>query len=333
MLLTTSEELAQFVKLDAGDFPDVLPPEIERLENVLLRPLLGAPLLDWLQAQYDAGIEADSLAARLLRVVQAPLARLGVAGVVVELQMTVSNTGIQILSTTTHKTAFQWQTKALEKTLTRKGYLDLTHLLYWLEQSRAGSPELEAWAAGPGQTLRRQLIVSVEEFNRFENISGSWPVFEALKPLMRRQELFILAPQLGDEFLQELRNQVRTRTLSEENEELLETYVRPALASLTLARAVPELGLRLTGDGIELMVARLDDSNEKEADAGLDQLLTARAFEAQRAADILLEKMRAFLNCTASETRYATYFASSTYKPATPPIPLNTAESRVYRAC
>jgi hypothetical protein len=331
MLLTKEEELARYVRLDANDFPDVLPPEIERLEQQLLRPVLGPELLTWLQEQYDAGVDEGSVAAQLLRVVQAPLARLGVAGVVVELQMTVSSTGIQIMSTGTQKTAFQWQTKALEKTLARKGYLDLVLLLRWLETNRDASAELQAWAAGPGQLLRRQLIVSPDEFSYFENIGDSWPVFEALKPLMRRQELFILEPQLGAEFLAELRDQVRTRALTPDNEVLMQTYVRPALASLTLARAVPELGLRLTGDGIELMVARIDDSNEKEADAGLDQLLQARAFEAQRAADILLEKMRAYLARTASATRYATYFAFKA--PAAAVEPLNTAENRIYRVC
>ncbi|GAA3954033.1 DUF6712 family protein [Hymenobacter algoricola] len=329
MLLTTDQELARYVRLDSNDFPDVLPPEIERLEQQLLQPVLGTVLLTWLQAQYDAGVAAGSVAAQLLGVVQAPLARLAVAGVAVELQMTISSTGIQIVSTATHKTAFQWQTKALEKTLLRKGHLDMVELLRWLEANRDASDELRAWAAGPGQDYRQQLLVSAEEFSYFENISNSWPVFEALKPLMRRQELFILESQLGPEFLQELRDQVRTRALSVENEALMQLYVRPALASLTLARAVPELGLRLTGDGIELMVARIDDSNEKEADAGLDQLLAARAHEAQRAADIMLEKMRAYLARTASATKYATYFAS---KPPTPEaIPLNTVESRVYR--
>ncbi|MBO0360736.1 hypothetical protein J0X19_22435, partial [Hymenobacter sp. BT186] len=95
---------------------------------------------------------------------------------------------------------------------------------------------------------------------------------------------------------------------------------------------VPELGLRLTGDGIELMISRVDADNSKEADAGLDQLLQARAFDSQRTADILLEKMRLFLNRTASATRYATYFTTGPYRaPSTPVVPLNTAESRVYR--
>ncbi|MBC6698876.1 DUF6712 family protein [Hymenobacter puniceus] len=337
-LLKTCDELRRYVSVQTNDVPEPVRREEERLRGALLLPVLGADLLHWLDAQYEAGLlpEHDAPAAELLRLVQAPLARLSLAGALDELQVSIDETGVHIQTTGTHKTAFQWQINSLAKTLSRKGYADMVVLLRWLEANHATTTELplQDWAAGPSRNRRRQLLTSPDEFSRFENIQDSWPVFEALRPLLVRQELFVLEPQLGYDFLSELREQVRTRTVTPENEELLEQFVRPALASSTLARAVPELGLRLTGDGIELMVARVDDSNAKEADAGLDQLLQARAFEAQRAADILLEKMRGFLNQRASATRYATYFTLGPYRaPATPVTPLNTAESRVYRFC
>ncbi|WP_400194052.1 DUF6712 family protein [Hymenobacter sp. B81] len=334
MLLTKSAELKRYVRLNTSDveLPEVVELEVSRLQEQLLRPLLGEGLIFWLEGEYQAGPAADSLAGQLLARVQAVLARLGLAGSLHELQVSVSNTGLQIVSTETHKTAFQHQVVALRDTLERKGWLDMNALLGWLEEHRADSAELVAWAAGPGQLQRRQLLTSAEEFSRFENIQDSWPVFQALRPLIGRQELFVLEPQLGYAFLQELRTQVRTRALTPENEQLLEQFIRPALASLALARAVPELGLRLTGNGIELAIARVDDSNSKEADAGLDQLLQARAYECQRAADILLERMRKHLNAAASAERYPTYFAGPAYvSPSTPKVPLNTAESRIYR--
>jgi hypothetical protein len=333
-LLKTSNELARFVRVDFTQVPKPVHHEEERLRELLLLPLLGAPLLHWLDAQYEAGVTADddSLAGELVHKVQGALARLSIAGSLQELQVSLDDTGVHITTTTTTKTAFQWQTTGLDRALMRKGYLALNTLLHWLEANREKSDELKAWAAGPGQHHRRQLLVSATEFSRFENIQDSWEVFEALRPLLRTQELFILEPQLGYDFLSELREQVRTRSLTAENEQLLEDFIRPALAACTLAKAIPELGLRLTGDGIELRVARIDTDNSKEADAGLDSLLQARGFNSQRTADILLEKMRSFLNRSASATRYATYFTTGPYRaPSTPAPVLNTAESRLYR--
>ena len=334
-LLNSADELRRYVTIETAVVPEPVQLEEERLRIHLILPLLGATLLHWLEAQYEAGTRATDLgvAGELLARVQAPLGRLAVAGTLDELQVTVGKTGIHIVSTETQKTAFQWQITALRRTLSRKGYQDMNALLSWLEENRTSSPELEAWAAGPGQLYRRQLLVSAEEFSRYQNIQDSWPVFEALTAIIRTQELFILEPQLGYDYLSELREQVRTRTVSAENEELLEQFIRPALAACTLARAVPELGLRLSGDGIELAVARIDTDNSKEADAGLDQLLRDRAFEAQWTADVLLEKMRKFLNQRASATRFATYFRFGPYRdPGVVAAPLNTPESKVYRA-
>lgn len=333
-LLNTADELRRYVTVDTTTVPEPVQREEERLRTHLLLPVLGADLLHWLDDQYTAGTSAtdDSVAGRLLARVQPALARLAVAGSLDELQVSIDQTGIHIVSTATQKTAFGWQIAALRQTLTRKGYQDLNALLAWLETNRAASPELLAWAAGAGQLYRRQLLVSAEQFSQYQNISASWPVFQTLVPLLRTQELFVLEPQLGYDFLSELRDQVRTRTVTVENRDLLEQFIEPALAACTLARAVPELGLRLTGDGIELAVARIDTDNSKEADAGLDQLLKSRAYEAQRTADILLEKMRRFLNERASLTRYATYFTLGPYRaPNAPVAPLNSAESKIFR--
>ncbi|MBO0360680.1 hypothetical protein J0X19_22155, partial [Hymenobacter sp. BT186] len=265
-LLRTPDELRRYVTIDVNDVPEAVYREEERLRGALLLPVLGAELLHWLDEQYAGGLTAadDTPAGELLRRVQAPLARLSVGGCLDELQISISNTGIHIMAgTTSHKTAFQWQISSLSKTLLRKGYSDMVVLLRWLEEHHpdAEAGPLQQWATGAGQHHRRQLLTSADEFSRFENIGASWPVFEALKPLISRQELFVLEPQLGYDFLQELREQVRTRTVTAENEELLALFIRPALASSTLARAVPELGLRLTGDGIELMISRVDADN------------------------------------------------------------------------
>jgi hypothetical protein len=137
---------------------------------------------------------------------------------------------------------------------------------------------------------------------------------------------------LGPEFLQELRDQVKARSVSSENQNLLRTYVYPALASLTIGHCTAEMGLKLTGDGIELMVARLDDSNAKEADAGLDQLLANKTSEALLAGARWLRQLTDYLDRTASATRFATYFHSPAYT-APVPAPSRDYTTKTYRAC
>ncbi|WP_201979353.1 DUF6712 family protein [Hymenobacter rubidus] len=335
-LLNTPAELKQYVSLDVSQVPPALALALREVENTTLALMLGKDLRAWLQAQYDApdfSPTADSLAAELLRRVQRPIARLGVAAGLAEHQVSIDNTGIHILTTETSKTAFQWQTNQLRTQLEQRGQGDLDALVQWLEENRDASDELRAWAASEaGQRHRRELFTSTADFQQYENISAARPVFLALGPVRRRLEAFELARVLGPDLLQELREQVRARNLSLDNQHLLRTYVLPALASLTVGHAIVELGLKLTGDGIELMVARLDDSNSKEADAGLDQLMAKRSLEALATGARYLRQLTRYLDRTASATRFAPYFHSAAYTAPAPPA-ARALTAKTFRFC
>jgi len=336
-LLKSIDELKGYVAVAMQQLAPAIALELAEAEASVISPLLGPDLLAWLQAQYDAaGFDRTgaSLAAQLLRVVQAPLARLAVVNGVVTHQLSLDATGVHIMSTDTSKTAFQWQVNQYQALLQRRGLAGLDALVQWLETHADASPELRAWAASPaGQAHRRELFVHTLDFQLYENISSSRAVFEALGPVRRRLEGFELGPVLGPDFLQELREQVRTRSLTSENENLLRTYVYPALASLTIGHAVPELGLALNGDGIDLTIARQDESNSKEADAGLDQLLQSKANQALLDGARYLRQLTSYLDRTASATRLATYFNSDAYTaPALAPV-INTATSKIFKFC
>lgn len=341
MLLKT---LAEFQGYVAVDFNIVtgLPPsfvlELAETEASLIAPLLGEPLYTWLQAAYDApGFDAtaNTVAAGLLRAVQAPLARLAASSGITTHQVSIDGTGVHIVSTDKIKTAFQWQSRELQALHRRRGYAGLDALVHWLEEHRDSTPELQAWAASPaGRRHRRELFTSAGDFQEYENIGASWLVFEALRPVRRRLEAFELRTVLGTAFLQELRDQVETRTLTSENENLLRAWVYPALASLTIANAVPALALRLTPDGIDLAIQRPDDANSKEADAGLSELLYQKAQVARAVGERYLRQLSEHLDEAASATRFATYYGSPAYTPPNQPaVAVNSLTTKVWKFC
>ena len=337
-LLNTIDELKSYVAVAQKEIAPAIALELAEAEAGVIAPLLGPQLLDWLQAQVDApdfDRVGASLAARLLRAVQAPLARLAIVNGVVTHQLSLDNTGVHIMSTETSKTAFQWQTNQYMTLLQRRGLTNLDALVQWLEDHADDSPELRAWAASPaGQRHRQELFTRTADFQKYENISSSRAVFEALGPVRRRLERFELGPVLGEEFLAELRDQVRTRTLTSENENLLRAYVYPALASLTIGRAVPELGLALTGEGIDLSIARVGDSYRQDGQVGLDQLLQRKASQALLDGARYLRQLTSFLDRSASATRFTTYFSSPTYTAPNQPAPVvNTPASKTYKLC
>lgn len=337
-LLKTLAELKLYVSLDTKEIPPSIALALLDVEVSVLSPLLGTSLLRWLQAAYDAPgfdpADPDSLAAELLRLVQAPLARLGTSAGLAGHQVSLDNTGVHIMTTETSKTAFQWQVDRLQANLERRGQADLDLLMQWLEDNYQSSTQLQAWATSvAGQRHRRELFTATADFQEYENISAARPVFLALQPVRRRLESFELGPVLGADFLQELRQQVLTRTLTSENKNLLRSYVYPALAALTIGHAVPELGLRLNGGGIDLTIARFDDGNAKEADAGLDQLLQNKVTDALMNGARYLRQLTSYLDRMATATRFATYFASSAYTAPAPAVLLNQPTSKTYKFC
>ncbi|TPG71985.1 DUF6712 family protein [Hymenobacter nivis] len=337
-LLKTIDELRRYVAIDASDIPPAIALAIIEAEADCLSPLLGSALQDWLQVAYDAPTfdpDAPTPAAQLLRRVQGALGRLGTGVGLTGHQVSIDATGVHIIVGDTMKTAFQWQVVQRQQQLLRQGQRGLDEVVQWLEDHREDSAELRDWAISPaGRRHRRELFTCTADFQEYENISNSRLVFGALGPVRRRLEAFELGPVLGPDFLAELRDQVRARSLTSDNENLLRTYVYPALASLTIGHAVPELGLALNGDGIDLTIARVDDSNSKEADAGLDQLLSTKANEALMAGARYLRNLTSYLDRTASATRFATYFNSSAYtNPNTPVLERNRPDSPTYKFC
>ena len=80
-------------------------------------------------------------------------------------------------------------------------------------------------------------------------------------------------------------------------------------------------------------MARIDDSNSKEADAGLDQLLQQKMNQALATGDRYLRRLTDYLDRQASATRFATYYNSPTYTaPAAAPV-RNTPTSKTYKFC
>jgi hypothetical protein len=335
MLLKTIFEFKRYVAIDTLGIPPSIELELANTESAIIRPLLGGPLIAWLQQAYDQAdfnLDGTDLAAQLVRAVQAPLARLAAATGITVHQASLDETGVHIMSTDTSKTAFQWQSNALQELHLRRGYNGLDELVEWLEENADASDELRTWAASPaGQRHRRELFTCTAEFQECENISNSRQVFQALSQVRRKLEAFEIGRVLGADYLFELREQVRTRTLTSENQMVLNTYVYPALAALTIAHAIPALGLSLNGDGIDLTIARIDDSNSKEADAGLDALLQQKASFALMDGERFLRRLTDHLDRSASETRYPTYFASSAYTAPAPAPIVNQAESRIFK--
>jgi hypothetical protein len=335
-LIRTMEQFTDHVKVNYGTDLANFEPDLRVAERQRVRPVLGPALFNELSALSDdelAAVLADPADVRggLLRLVHEATANLAALEYLTLNQVQISSGGVHIFSDAAKKTAFQWQINDLKGYFRRKGYNALEEVLTYLE---AHVDAFAAWASSPAATQARALfIASASEFSRHYDIADSRLTYVALLPTMRKVERFQLEAVLGSEYFAELKAQLLTGTLTADNEYVLTEYLRPALAHLVVAKAVPEVGLTFNGAALELNIYRFDDANQKEADASLDSLIQLKVSQASADAQVYLTKLRRHLNRWASGIRFATYFSSSAYTDPTAPRPAvsNAVDSPTYR--
>jgi hypothetical protein len=336
--IRTIEQFCAHVRVNvSGTSLESILPDLRLVETQQLRPLLGWAFYNDLQALSDADVEellapaSTDVRSELLRLVQLAAANLALVEYMPLLQVFISDAGVSLQG---GKTAFQWQINDLKASFRRKGYNALEEVLEYLD-AHLDAPEFAAWGASTAAFATHQyFLATAREFSEHYAINNSRLTYLALLPTLRKIERFDLAPVLGPAFYAELKEQLRARALTPENAQLLDLYLRPALAHLVVAKALNgDVGLAFNGDALELNMYRADDSNAKEADASFSQLLTMKAQGALGDGHIFLSQARQHLNAHASATKYAAYFTSATY--AAPgsdrPVVGNAAANPTYR--
>jgi hypothetical protein len=336
--IRTIEQFGARVRVNVGTTSlDNIQPDLRLVETQHLRPLLGPALYNDLQALSDADVEAlldpasPDVRSELLRLVQLAAANLALVEYLPLLQVYISDAGVTLPG---GKTAFQWQINDLKASFRRKGYNALEEVLEYLD-THAEAPELAAWRTSTAAVASHQFfLATAREFSEHYAIAGSRLTYLALLPTLRKVERFDLAPVLGPALYAELKTQLSARTLTPDNQVLLDLYLRPALAHLVVAKALSgDVGLAFNGDVVELNMYRPDDSNAEEADASLALLLTLKTQAAHHDGTAFLRQASQYLNAQASATKYATYFTSATYTApgGARPVVANAAANATYR--
>lgn len=334
-LIRTIEQFVAHVKVNINSDLANFEPDMRVAERSRIRPVLGGALYNELSSLSDEALAAalaDPADVRggLLLLLQEAVANLGALEYLALNQVNITDRGVMLMTSGSEKTAFQWQINDLKASFRRKGYNALEEVLAYLEAHLADFP---AWAASPAAQQARELFIgSATEFSHHYDIADSRLTYVALLPTLRKVERFQLEAVLGSEYFAELKAQLLTGTLTADNGYVLTEYLRPALAHLVVAKAVPEVGLAFNGAALELNVFRFDDANQKEADASIDALITLKVAQALADAQVYLTKLRRHLNRWASGLRFATYFNSSAYTDpqAARPTVRSAADSPTY---
>ena len=286
-------------------------PYIDEAQETFIKPVLGNALYDQLQGMMaidpvpaDDGTEEGKLA-ELLGMIRKPLALYALWLGADEFGVSISSQGIQVIETPTHKTAPQYRVQNLKENWIRRANTSLDLVLKFLDEHKEDYPGFDPQDAD-------LFIRGTLEFNSEVDIRESRRVFVSLKPVIRSVEKKYIRPTLSAELFDELKKAWQSdEPLTTAQLNLLD-LIRPALAHLTMARALIEISIDVLDWGI-FDTAGNTFANVSSKQASNKERIAIMVEANQQDGEAELKALQQFLDETASDDVYPAYFHSSRY--------------------
>ena len=286
-------------------------PYIEEAQQSFIKPVLGDALYNQLLSSValDPVLPDDGtnelLLAELLWLVRKPLALYALWLGADEFGVSVSAQGIQVIETQTHKTAPQYRVQNLKENWIRRANTSMDLVLKFLDENISAFPAYQPQDAD-------LFLRSTAEFNSEVDIRESRRVFVSLKPIIRSVERKYIRPTLSAELFDQLKQAWKSSFVLSPEFIALMDLIRPALAHLTMARALMEISIDILDWGI-FDTAGNTFSNVSSKQASNKDRIAAMVEANQRDGEAELKALQQLLDVNASEQLYQAYFHSSRY--------------------
>lgn len=332
-LVKTIAEVQEYIRVGNGLDIKTLLPSLNEVEMQELTFYLGTDLLAEIVAAKDANTYTPRLA-KITPYVLAAHACLAVYKAGPEIEVLVSDNGIMRTETTTEKSAWGGQVKRFRDVAADRGFKAVDAFLLILETYEQDYPE---WLESQYYAIKDGLMIrsSVEFEAAGEGIQGSSLTFQALRPIMMDIQEQTISASLPDLLYSEIISQLKADNLSESNKTLLNKYLRPAIAKLTIEEAITKLPVEVSNAGVSVNQIELagDSRTSKSADISL---MEKKAWGLRGRGGFYLSNMKEYLNQNASASVYPLWFASDNYsktlKARIAEESLTPTERKIYRA-
>lgn len=329
-LIKTIEEIKVQVGINSTNTIDNVIMDIEDVEENYIIPVLGQPQYDELHEAYNTPtIEKpfnDRLQKLWKKVVKA-LVNLAYAQNIEIGQVQLTDRGIIKQG----DSAYQYQKLDVQKYFLKKGFNGLEAIILFLEENKVNYP---LWLGNSKvYSITKQFFINTtDQFNSEYSIGRSRRTFMALWPSMKKAEAFYIEETIGIGLFEVIKQYIKSGTeASADYDLLIEKFIRPALAHLTIYLAINELNLEITADGILINEIQAG-SGSKTSKLPSDTRFEIKKYEAEKTGLRFIKNLKDYLNQTASETKYVQYFQSELYEAPIGTEPEDFTDQKIYGA-
>lgn len=270
-------------------------------------PVIGQELYDHLNEKL--AINRNKLTAlerQLLEKIYYPLANYCILNFIPTGRVTIGPSGITVSLTAEQRSASKEQIRDLKLQLEGNAWKGIESLIKFLELN---ANDFAMWTNSDAYSiLTENFINTAEEFTKWYNIGGSRRLFMAMKSIMNNVDETAIQKQTGKELYDELKTQIAApSTLTNLNKTLLKV-IRPVVALSTVERAMIELRVKITANGLQLDYVSVDS----DAPATPNEEITALLKSVNERKDKAVTDLHDFLYAKASD--YPLFGASDAYQ-------------------
>ena len=161
----------------------------------------------------------------------------------------ITSQGLQTISSDTHKSAYEYQKRDLQNYFASKADSATDSMLLYVEHNKAA---LATWSGDESLSpLSYELIIaSADEFSKYCDIGNSRRTFLSLQFSMCDVIYLHVLPAIGELVYSGLVSKLSAGNPTDSRDVKLLSLLKPAIANLTLAEALPDLTVRFVGDSV-----------------------------------------------------------------------------------
>ena len=278
-------------------------PYLDEAELTFIKPSIGSALFEIFEDKVASDLEEPFLAA--ITLLRKPLALYALCLGIDEFAVSVSGQGIQVIQNDTHKPAPQFKIQNLKETWMRRAHTLLDVALEHLETNSADFPSFSP--------LNPDLFIkTAAEFNKQIDIRSSRRVFLAIIPTMRSIESKYLKHTLSKPYFDSLKEAVQASSALSQADQTIMNLIQPALAHLTMARALQEISIDILDWGIFANAASTFTNLQTKQTSNKDRISVM--IEANRKdGEAELKELQEYLDSNATAEVYPQYFNSDRF--------------------
>lgn len=289
-IIATIDELKKYVEVATSLKFETVEPSLKSAARRHLKDCLGAELFSKLILAYQAAsMKIEDMPVdlkELAQLSQAAVANVAIYLLIPRLSITISESGVSRVENNNEKTAFQYQEVNAKESYLRAGFDAMEDILIYLEGNKTEFPE---WVSSSSYLdFKKYFIQSAAEFSSSYNIQQSRLAFLAVRYIMKRIEDFQVKDVIGKKLFGVIKTELNSGTVTSLHQVLLDDYICPGIALITIAKGVWERALDVSENGVSVAIKGNTNNNELRN--------TAELSKQQKMADQLLADGNQYLS-------------------------------------